>query len=761
VAIPKNGAVGRQLRTLFNVGAIRELTDGQLLERFATGGGEAAELAFAALVERHGTMVLRVCRSVLTDPHDTQDAVQATFLVLVKKARGLWVRDSLGPWLHQVAFRTASCARLAAARRHRHERCAAELTTEAQVDVHDDLASVLHEEIERLPERFRAPLVLCDLQGRSHDQAARHLGWPVGTVKSRQARGRERLRDRLRRRGMAPQPAVLATALRPDGASALICPRLVESTINAAIQMVTVRALVPGTAVSLAQGVLRSMSITQWLKVASVLVVLGATTSGVGLLAQKGTHVAPPPPGEALRAADANEVPTTTVKPGKLTVTVVEKGSLEASRSADAYSLIEGQTTIISILPEGTPVKKGQTVCELDSAFLKDQFVNQKITVKAAEANFENAKLAREVAELAVVEYSDGIVKSEMTILKDAVTAAESAIQKADARLERTRLARKRVQDWMAAKGAASAPTDIVAELDIADRLESAELTLLRERMTRDQAKNKQDVLEKITLPRTRGQLKNDVDVKRSAELVKKATWELEISKGKKLERQIAACDIKAPSDGIVVYANDPYRLAGRPPQIEEGATVRERQKIFSLPDLSLTMQVNTKVSEAQIHKLSRNMKAIIRVDAFASEILDGAVIDVARLPDPTNVRSAGIKVYTTKVRLARSLSGLKPGMTAQVEILVSERDNVFSVPIDAIVHYDNKDHVAVKKPSGGFEWREVTLGMTNDQQIEITQGIESGELVATKPLALLSEEQKRTIKNSPPPRAGSRSGRQ
>ena len=191
MAIGKKGAATRQLRTLFNLGTIRELTDGQLLERFATGGGEAAELAFAALVERHGAMVLRVCRSVLADPHDAQDAFQATFLVLVKKARGLWVRDSLGPWLHQVAYRTASCARQAAARRYRRERCAAESRKEARVEVHDDdLAVVLHEEIERLPERFRAPLVLCDLEGSSHEQAARHLGCAVGTVKSRLSRGR-------------------------------------------------------------------------------------------------------------------------------------------------------------------------------------------------------------------------------------------------------------------------------------------------------------------------------------------------------------------------------------------------------------------------------------------------------------------------------------------------------------------------------------------------------------------------------------------
>ena len=125
MAIGKDGAVLRQLGTLFNLGTVRDLTDGQLLEQFATDRGEVAEQAFAILVERHGPMVQRVCRGVLANPHDSHDAFQATFLILVKKARALWVRDSLGPWLHQVAYRTASCARLATARRRRHERRAA------------------------------------------------------------------------------------------------------------------------------------------------------------------------------------------------------------------------------------------------------------------------------------------------------------------------------------------------------------------------------------------------------------------------------------------------------------------------------------------------------------------------------------------------------------------------------------------------------------------------------------------------------------
>src|SRR5262245_13860587 len=178
MATSKDRVVLSHLHTLFNLGAIRELSDGQLLERFATQPGEAAELAFAVLVERHGPMVLRVCRSLLPGLHDAQDAFQATFLVLVKKARALWVHDSLGPWLHQVACRTALCARRAAARRRRHERsAAAAVMRDRHAEPLGELEWAIHEEIDRLPESIRAPVVLCDLCGRTHEQAARHLGW--------------------------------------------------------------------------------------------------------------------------------------------------------------------------------------------------------------------------------------------------------------------------------------------------------------------------------------------------------------------------------------------------------------------------------------------------------------------------------------------------------------------------------------------------------------------------------------------------------
>ena len=172
----------RPIRTLYHLGSIGPLTDGQLLERFATGDGEPAELAFAALVERHGPMVLGVCRAVLGDNDAARDAFQATFLVLLHKAKSLWVQDSLGPWLHRVAYRAAQNARSAAKRRRFHERCAAELRAASAEPTHngDDLTEALHHELERLPIRFRTPLLLCDLEGRTHEEAARLLGCPVG-----------------------------------------------------------------------------------------------------------------------------------------------------------------------------------------------------------------------------------------------------------------------------------------------------------------------------------------------------------------------------------------------------------------------------------------------------------------------------------------------------------------------------------------------------------------------------------------------------
>ncbi len=749
MAIGKDRAVQRQLRTLFSVGTIRELTDGQLLERFATDRGEAAELAFAVLVERHGPMVLRVCRGVLADPHETQDAFQATFLVLVRKARALWVRDSLGPWLHQVAYRTATHARSTAARRRRHERRAAVSQRESRAEAEDELGRILHEEIEQLPERYRAPLILCDLQGRSHEQAARHLGWPIGTVKSRQARGRERLRDRLVRRGLAPEAGLPTLALSPNGPLAWLGPALVDSTTVAAVRAMTVRAAAGGSAATLADKVLRAMTMTRLGKIASVLLVAGATASGVNLLAQRGTSGAPAQAEGPARAARVDDGLVYEVKPGPLIVNVNGPGSLESARNIDVYCQVEGTTTIIRIVPEGTQVKKGDVLCELDSAALKDQLVNQKITTKSAEAAFEDARIAHEIAEIARREYVDGIYPQEHARVRNAINTARLALQQAETRLERTRRARQELKAELAARKGPRTSADIMAELDLDDRIQTTEQAKEREKGALELAQIRQEVLEQYTRTKMAKGLETDVARKRSDELAKQAAWELNKGKEEKLEKQIKFCTLRAPSDGLVVYANDPNRF-GRQPTIEEGATVRERQKILSIPDLS-RLQVNAKVDESQIDKVMVNQKARIRVHAFADQVLDGRVLDVAPLPDPSNFFSFGQKVYTTRVAILNRQPSLRPGLTADVEILIDQKDNVLSVPVAAVLHYDDKDHVAVQKPGGGFDWREVTLGIANEKYVEVKDGLRSGERVALKPIALMSEEEKRARFGAPP----------
>jgi RNA polymerase sigma factor (sigma-70 family) len=150
----------RQFRTILTTGALTGLTDDQLLERFAAGREGEADLAFEVLVERHGPMVMRICQSALRDSHDAEDAFQATFLVLVHRSRMIRKWQSLGPWLHGVALRVAACARRTTARRRAHERRWAEQQPQVELTAtadHLDLGPVIHEEIERLPERFRAP----------------------------------------------------------------------------------------------------------------------------------------------------------------------------------------------------------------------------------------------------------------------------------------------------------------------------------------------------------------------------------------------------------------------------------------------------------------------------------------------------------------------------------------------------------------------------------------------------------------------------
>jgi RNA polymerase sigma factor (sigma-70 family) len=270
---------GRYLETLFSEGTIVGLSDAQLLARFASGSDDLAELAFAALVARYGPMVLRVCRAVLGNADDAEDAFQATFLVLVKKVRRLWVRDSLGPWLHQVAYRTSCRARSATARRRRSEKLAARAPADRDLqDPEHDLGAILHGEVNRLPETYRAAVVLCLVEGMTPEKAAQQLGWPSGTVHSRLARGREQLRFRLARRGFGPGVAIIAFLLGRDPAVA-VSATLAAKARRAAIRFAAGEravGVVPATVGALARDTMRNETLTKLLPPVAALLILAA-----------------------------------------------------------------------------------------------------------------------------------------------------------------------------------------------------------------------------------------------------------------------------------------------------------------------------------------------------------------------------------------------------------------------------------------------------------------------------------------------------
>jgi RNA polymerase sigma factor (sigma-70 family) len=278
----------RYLRSTALPGDGEEPTDGQLLDRFVNRRDAAA---LEVLVRRHGPMVWGVCRRVLGNHHDAEDAFQATFLVLVRKAASIACRELLANWLYGVARQTARKARQTAAKRRAREKQVADLSEPEAVaqdlDLERDLRPLLDQELSRLPDRYRVALVLCDLEGKSRKEAARQLGVAEGTVASRLARARTMLAGRLARHGLAVSAGTLAAVLSPEAASASVPALVTSSTIKVATLLAAGGAAaagsVPAEVAALAEGVMKAMFFAK-LKAAVVVLTVVALVLFGGLL---------------------------------------------------------------------------------------------------------------------------------------------------------------------------------------------------------------------------------------------------------------------------------------------------------------------------------------------------------------------------------------------------------------------------------------------------------------------------------------------
>jgi HlyD family secretion protein len=481
----RDEVIARQLRTLYNIGTIGDLSDGQLLERFATDADEVAELAFSALVERHEALVWRVCLAIVRDEHDAEDAFQATFLVLVKKARSLWVRDSLGPWLHQVACRTASHLKTTGNRRRKHERRCAQLDASRYVGCGPsrdlDLVAAVHEEVNWLPEKYRAPIVLCDLEGRTHQEAARFLGWPIGTVKSRQAQGRGLIRDALVRRGLGLAIAgTVVTSLRQSAVASM--PKAVsQSAVNAAMRQ-SARLLtgfgVSAHVLTLSQGVLRAMF---WIRLRFLMfatLAVGIASGGAGVYVLGSQEQAP---GDKLPVSKAPTTTTTQTPQPKISKQATKEPPADVSRS---------------------------------------RLRTQQLATRKAKAFYEIAKATRALAEIAVEEYEDVTYPKDLATAQGEIKLAESDLARAEDRADWARRMFDKRYVSQATKN-------------------SEELTLKKARFALEQAQSKRIVLVDYTKGKTMKELKSDVEKAHSDELAKEAAWKMENGKEIELERQL------------------------------------------------------------------------------------------------------------------------------------------------------------------------------------------------------------------------------
>lgn len=395
---------------------------------------------------------------------------------------------------------------------------------------------------------------------------------------------------------------------------------------------------------------------------------------------------------------------------------VLEQGEIESSSSievrCEVRSRVTSGTNILEIVPEGTRVKVGDFLVKLDDAALQTELVQQQITCSGSESQAIEAEAALRSAELALNEYEEGTFREQKETLQSALVVANENQRRAEEYLA--------YSQKLAERGYVSQ-----VQLD-ADRfaVEKAGKEL-------GVAKTKLEVLEKFSKLKMLTQLKADIRTSTAKLDAREKTWQLDKQRLKEIEEQIAKCIIRATAAGQVVYANDANR--GKTTGellIAEGMPVRERQILVRLPDPT-RMRVLAKVHESRISLVRKGLTAEVTTDALPDQPLTGTVAVVSEYPIPSaNVYTSHIKEYAVEIEIHNPPHELRPGMSAQVDVLVEKQDSQLQIPIDAAIARGDKFFVAIPHEDGTFEAREIKVGSANDAIITIREGLEVGQKV-------------------------------
>jgi HlyD family secretion protein len=447
-----------------------------------------------------------------------------------------------------------------------------------------------------------------------------------------------------------------------------------------------------------------------------------------------------------------NSVPTFVARRGPLTISVLESGTIKAKEQLILKSEVEGRTSIIFLIDEGTRVKKGDVLVELDASSMQDQKIDQEISVQNADAAFISARerlaVAKnqaqsdiDVAELTLTfakqdldKYIQGEYPNQLKAAEEEVTLRKQELTVAEQRYE-----------WS---------QKLAAEEYISDtELRDDELKKERAEQNVILSQNDKDLLEKYTYVRQMAQLNSDVkqagmalertqrkalaDVAQAEADLKAKEAELARQKDKlaKLERQIANAIIKAPADGLVIYATTARTggFRGNQEPLDEGQEVHERQELIYLPvgDSSI---VEVNIHEASLKKLQLGLPAIITVDALPGRRFLGHLEFIAPLPDSQSMwMNPDLKVYSTRVDVDDADPALRSGMSCKVEIIVAQHEDAIYIPVQSVVTEAGETRVYVMEGDKPVR-RTVKIGLDNNRMIHILEGIEEGDIVLMEP---------------------------
>lgn len=399
----------------------------------------------------------------------------------------------------------------------------------------------------------------------------------------------------------------------------------------------------------------------------------------------------------------------------RLQVTVTDDGNVESARNIDIKCDVAGGGTILWIVEDGKEVSQGEEIIRLDTAEIDDQLNAQRILYERALAAKIQAEEDFEAAKLTVSEYAQGLSVELLQQIESEIKIAEQNLSTAQDMLQYSKR--------MSRKGYVSA---LQREADV--------FAVERAQLDMKNAQTRKMVLEEFTRPKMIREFEAIRDANEARMRSEEAAFALEKGRLERLERQLDNCIIKAPQSGMVVYANETGRRGSDSTSIEEGAIVRERQTIVRLPDLN-RMQVKVLVHESKVDRVQIGMPAKVVIQGREFR---GKVSNIANQPEPTGWFSASVKEYATMVTIEGEQEGLRPGLTAFVEIMVADIPNVLTVPVSSVVQ-QGRNYYAWVAAATGPERRLLSLGRTNDKMIEVIDGVVEGERVLRNPRAIVA----------------------